>query len=261
MRIALAQLGSEPGDVDANVSIHCEFIEHAITREADLVVFPELSITGYEPSLARERMREFTAWQLTEFQRLSDSASIAVWFGAPTVGEASPRISIVAIRPHQLPSCYSKMHLHDDELPFFESGTGYTDLIKSEPRIGIAICYELSIPIHIETVFNHGARLLVASVAKTTRGLANAVPQLKQIATKKRCPVLMVNAIGRSDNFISGGNTAVWNEGGDLVAQLDEHSAGLLYFDVETSSAEVHYISDEATNKMLDRSLRRSVSK
>lgn len=237
MRIALAQLCSKPGDIEKNASVHCDLIKDAITKNADVVVFPELSITGYEPSLARGTMRDLRAWQFSEFQQLADSASITICFGAPIIGIASPRIGIVRIRPYQMPTCYSKMHLHVDELPFFEAGTEYTGLLGVGQPIGIAICYELSVPIHIETVFKYGARLLIASVAKSVAGVANAASQLKQIAMTYSCPVLMVNGIGPSENFISCGMSAVWNKDGSLITQLDDHSSGLLYFDEETSCA------------------------
>jgi predicted amidohydrolase len=232
MRIALAQIRSKPGDVDSNIATHRKFTEHAIDHQADVIVFPELSITGYEPTLARTKMRDAMDWRLTEFQRLSDSGTIQICFGAPLVGLTAPKIAAITVRPGQTQCCYSKMHLHADERPYFESGTEYTGVLPCKMPLGLAICYELSIPVHVETVFEHGAKVYVASVAKSAVGAANAMTHLKQTATEKNCYALMVNAVGPSDNFVSSGRSAVWNPRGDLLAELDDDHEGILYFDV-----------------------------
>ncbi|MFM7115644.1 MAG: carbon-nitrogen hydrolase family protein [Planctomycetota bacterium] len=237
MRVALAQIRSKPGDVDSNVATHRRFTEHAIDHQADVIVFPELSITGYEPTLARTKMREPIDWQLTALQHLSDSGSIQICFGAPLIGLAAPKIAAITVRPGKTHCCYSKMHLHADELPYFEAGAEYTGILPCKMPLGLAICYELSIPEHVETVFEHGAKLYVASVAKSAVGVTNAIPHLKRTATERNVHVLMVNGVGPSENFVSSGKSAVWNPHGELLAALDDDKEGILYFDAIDGTA------------------------
>ena len=54
MRIAVAQTKPVKGDMQHNVDQHKKLIAVAIANKADLVIFPELSITGYEPALAKD---------------------------------------------------------------------------------------------------------------------------------------------------------------------------------------------------------------
>ncbi|SFC70118.1 Carbon-nitrogen hydrolase [Zunongwangia mangrovi] len=54
MKIALAQLKSESGKVEVNIQKHLNFITKAAKAKANIVVFPELSLTNYEPRLAKE---------------------------------------------------------------------------------------------------------------------------------------------------------------------------------------------------------------
>lgn len=54
MKICLAQTKSEKGKVMKNIQNHLELVERAIELKSDLIVFPELSITNYEPELANE---------------------------------------------------------------------------------------------------------------------------------------------------------------------------------------------------------------
>ena len=53
MKLCIAQTTAAPGDVAINIANHCRWIERAIEHHADLIIFPELSLTGYEPTLAK----------------------------------------------------------------------------------------------------------------------------------------------------------------------------------------------------------------
>ena len=53
MKICIAQTKAVRGNVQENILNHIDKIERAIAHRADLIIFPELSITGYEPELAK----------------------------------------------------------------------------------------------------------------------------------------------------------------------------------------------------------------
>ena len=59
MRLFLGQTRPIKGDIHHNIENHTKFIELAISHRADMVVFPELSITGYEPTLAKELATDY----------------------------------------------------------------------------------------------------------------------------------------------------------------------------------------------------------
>ena len=54
MKIALVQARPVKGDIEANIAAHKRLIGLAVLNGADMIIFPELSITGYEPELANE---------------------------------------------------------------------------------------------------------------------------------------------------------------------------------------------------------------
>lgn len=54
MKIAIAQTRPFKGDISANIETHKKLIELAISYKADTIFFPELSVTGYEPELAKD---------------------------------------------------------------------------------------------------------------------------------------------------------------------------------------------------------------
>lgn len=54
MKISIAQIEAIKGDIEKNLDKHLQFIEAASSGQSDLIMFPELSLTGYEPGLAKE---------------------------------------------------------------------------------------------------------------------------------------------------------------------------------------------------------------
>jgi predicted amidohydrolase len=58
MKIGKAQIELTKGDIEKNIEIHKRWIKRAVAENADLVAFPELSLTGYEPALAGELAME-----------------------------------------------------------------------------------------------------------------------------------------------------------------------------------------------------------
>ena len=84
MRIAVAQTKPVAGDIPRNIEHHLRLIELALSVGAELVVFPELSITGYEPSLVEDLAVERDDHRFDAFQDISDARHVSIGIGAPT---------------------------------------------------------------------------------------------------------------------------------------------------------------------------------
>jgi hypothetical protein len=78
----------------------------------------------------------------------------------------------------------------------------------------------LSIAEHSENAFKNGAQIYIASVAKSLAGVEKAQKSLSDIANKYSMPVLLVNSIGKCDDFESAGKSSVWNNKGELITEL-----------------------------------------
>ena len=70
MKIGIVQIQPLKGKVDKNIKNHLWLIEHEITLNADVIIFPELSITGYEPQLAKELAKDIENNMFNSFQEL-----------------------------------------------------------------------------------------------------------------------------------------------------------------------------------------------
>lgn len=233
MKICVAQTRPVKGDIQSNIENHKKMINLAISNGAQVIVFPELSITGYEPELAKELATNKDDSRFDDFQLISDSSQITIGVGAPTKSDTGLCISMVIFQPHKPRMTYSKKYIHPDEEAFFISGQNFGCLPGTKPNIGLAICYELSIPEHSANAYKCGVEIYIASVAKTTEGVEKAAKSLSGIAGKYSMTVLMSNCVGHCDNFESAGKTSIWNNKGVLTGQLDGKTEGILMIDME----------------------------
>jgi 2-dehydropantoate 2-reductase len=243
MKICLAQLQASKGNVQSNIQHHIRLIKRAIKLNADLIVFPELSITGYEPELAKELSASIEDELFDPFQKLSDQNKITIGVGMPTPYKDGVRISLLIFQPNKNRLVYSKQILHDDELPYFVQGDTQEYITIDQTKIAFGICYESLQREHFINTHHNGAEIYIASVSKPNRGIEKANSHFPSIAKEFNTPVLMANSIGYCDNFMSAGQSAVWNKNGALLAQLDEENEGLILFDTNTETTIVEQIN------------------
>jgi predicted amidohydrolase len=232
MRISVAQTRPFKGDILRNIEAHLRLIELAARARADTIVFPELSITGYEPELAAGLATMAGDVQLDIFQTLCERYQMTIGVGMPTTEGAGVRITELIFQPGQPRQAYHKRYLHADEEPYFVCGSE-AGFLKGG-KIALAICYELSVPAHAEQAHKSGAEVYLVSVAKTKVGMDRAADTLADIARRYSMTVLVSNCVGHCDNFDCGGRSAVWNREGVLLGQLDEVEEGVLLLDTET---------------------------
>ncbi|MBC7829966.1 MAG: carbon-nitrogen hydrolase family protein [Chitinophagaceae bacterium] len=234
MKICVAQARPIKGDIPANIENHKKLVQLAVFNKADIIIFPELSITGYEPELSKELATDADDTRFDEFQAISDDREITIGIGAPTKDSAGVCITMIIFQPHQSRQTYSKQYLHADEEEFFSSGKSSIGLVGTPKNIAFAICYELSVPAHSENAFKSGAQIYIASVAKTAGGVEKAIKSLSDIANKYSMTVLMSNCVGQCEGSECGGKTSIWNDKGLLVGQLNDVCEGILIMNTDT---------------------------
>ncbi|MFM2302874.1 MAG: hypothetical protein RLZZ135_277 [Cyanobacteriota bacterium] len=233
MKICLAQTRPIKGEIDKNIETHKKFINLATCEGANIIFFPELSLTGYEPRLAKELATTQDDKRFDDFQKISNSHNITIMVGMPTKLNAEILISMVIFQPNQSRQTYSKNRLHPDEFRYFIHGQQQTILMIDNKKIAPAICYESLQFEHSEKAFNNGAEIYIASVAKSKNGVAKAFKHYPDIAKKYSMTVLMSNCLGLCDDFESVGRSSIWNKDGLLLGQLNETSEGILLYNTD----------------------------
>jgi len=242
MKICIAQTHSLKGKINKNIQNHLRIIERAIELHSDLIIFPELSITGYEPDLAKELATDVENNIFNPFQKLSNKNGITIGIGMPTNTVNGINISMLIFKPNKKSVVYSKQMLHSDELPYFVCGNTETCLNIKETKIAIGICYETLQREHFVKAKENGANIYIASVAKPKGGIEKAIKHYPKIAREFKTSILMSNSVGYCDNFMSVGQSAVWNKNGELIEQLDDLNQGILIYDTELDTTEIYQL-------------------
>lgn len=197
--------------------MHRRLAERAADEGAALVIFPELSLTGYSTSLTALDAMQPGDRALDPLAELARSRRIAIVAGAPI---ASPRglvIGSITFDADGTRGSYTKRYLHESETQAFAAGTGGPLLSVGGTPVGLAICAEVNHPAHFPDTVESGARLYAASCFLSPRGYEKDFLRLTTCTQILRVPALMSN-FADSPELESAGGTAAWDGEGRLLA-------------------------------------------
>lgn len=228
MILAAAQTKPKRGDIDANLLDHYRLIEVAVQNGAQLIAFPEMSITGYEREHAQKLAFQKEDSRLDHLKKLASQNNIIIVAGAPIQIGNEMFIGEFVIAPDSV-SIYTKQFLHEGEDEFFQSSFDYNPMITiEEQKISFAICADIDNPLHPESASKRATDIYIASIFFSPNGIPNAYRDLQNYAQKHKMNVLMSNFSGESWGYPSAGQSAFWNNKGELVGQMNDSDSGLL---------------------------------
>lgn len=216
-RIAAAQSCAVAGDVARNVLAHTRFITTARRAEVELLLFPELSLSGYEPARLRHCVMRPDDHRLAPIRELASETRMIIVVGAPLArhDSSAPAIAAFTFFPDGSTSVYAKQHLHPGEEQYAsvgEAGTRTHDLCGE--RYAVAICADTTHPQHPASAAAAGASLYLASVLVSETGYPADSATLQRHAATHRMAVLMSNHGGPSGGYQCAGRSAFWAPGG-----------------------------------------------
>lgn len=239
MKIAAAQIASIPGPIDANLAWHLSVARQAAAEGVDALLFPELSLTGYQTATIRALAIQTQDARLASLQTLSDDSGMLIAAGAPLSGPNGVEIALLVFRPNAVLTPYSKRLLHPDEQPFFTPGQTQRIYPCAGQMIAPAICFESLQPTHAREAAEAGATLYMASVAKSAAGMDAAWRHYAEVAQAFGMTVVMANCIGPADDYLGAGGSGIWRADGELLAQAPSQEQFLVIHDSSTGEASV----------------------
>lgn len=245
MILAVAQTKPKRGDIDSNLSDHYRLIDLALQNGAQLIAFPEMSITGYEREHAQKLAFKKDDSRLEHLKKLAVVNNITIVAGAPIQVESKLFIGEFIISPDNSVSVYTKQFLHEGEDQFFQSSFDYNPMITIDnQKISFAICADIDNPLHPENACKRATDIYIASIFFTPNGIPNAYRDLQNYAQKHKMNILMSNFSGESWGYPSAGQSAFWNNKGELVAQMNDSDSGLLLVEKHTDNWTSTLITD-----------------
>ncbi len=219
LTLAAAQTVSIPGDVAANIQRHLALMWAAAEQGVQCLVFPELSLTGYEPFLAADLAIDPQDAVLAPLRELARELRLTAVVGMPVrlASQTGVLIGALALGADGSVGVYTKQHLHPGEELAFAAGQGGEVLAFGDDRIALAVCADFSLASHPRQAAAAGATVYAASVLISEGGYAADSALLEDYAAEHGLLVLMANHGGPSGGWACAGRSAIWTADGNLL--------------------------------------------
>lgn len=232
IRATIAQLDPELGDVAANRETICDTLTAAAAVDTDIVVFPELALTGYHIQDDVEATTARAEAALEEI--LPYSADMVVVLGTPTPGPDAPYNSAVVLEDGERLGAYEKTHLYGVENPTFANGDAYPTFETHIGTIGVEICYDLEFPEVARQLALNGADLLVTISANMRPCELDQETYHRARALENAIPHILCNRVGMEHGEDYFGASGVVNARGRRVLSLGEDQAVTTTIEIPT---------------------------
>ena len=256
MRIALAQLNTTVGDIAGNEGLVLEAYRRGVEAQVELVLTPELSLTGYPPRdlLLRESFIRANQAALERLAAAVGEVGLIVGFvgenpvrpGRPLTNAAAllHRGRVVAIRTKTLLPTYDVF----DEDRYFEPASENGVIHWEGRRLGLTICEDIwnDAEFGVQRRYRPDpAAALVASGAQILINLSASPWQLgkeqrrsallRSLARRHQVPVVYCNLVGGNDELVFDGRSLAFNSAGGCLGEAAHFSSDFLIVDTEAS--------------------------
>ena len=246
LRVALAQVAPKLGDLNRNLDLHAQTLRQARRERADLVVFPELSLTGY---LLRDQVPEVAirtggGW-FRKVEVLSRRVDIVVGFVEEAAGHRYYNAAAYLSRGRLL-HVHRKVYLPTygmfDEGRDFAAGDQVRAFRTRFGPAGVLICEDLWHPMSAWLLAQQGAEILIAPSCGPTRGtrpgrgitsVAVWHDLLRVTAQFQTAFVVYVNRVGYEDGLNFGGGSTTVDPFGRIVGSLPPIEEGVAVIDLD----------------------------
>ncbi len=246
LRVTLAQLNPTIGDFEGNVRKAFEAIDFAEENESDIVVFPELFITGYPPEdlVLRTSFLKANLTALEKVVEYTTGKHVTVIIGFIDTADDAYN-SAAVIKNGLIVAKYYKQLLPNysvfDEQRYFKAGDKGLVLTFGSVKVGVNICEDIWSPIGpvSEEVFGGKAQVIINLSASP---YFSGKPQLRrEYLTKKaydhHCAIVYVNTVGGQDEIVFDGGSLVIDPAGNIFAQGKAFEEDIFTVDIDVEES------------------------
>lgn len=271
MRIGIAQINTTVGDIPGNTDRIIEAYQQLCQEGAELVVFPELVITGYPPRdlLFKRRFVPDNEAALLEIARHTENIPILLGFVETNSAKSGRNFFNAAAwcRGGQVYKVFRKTLLPSydvfDEDRYFEPANAPECIEYKGCKIGVTICEDIWTHPIVETRHRYGkdplktlaeekVDLIVNLSASPWHNEKNEIRStlITDAASQCNCPIIYCNMVGGNDELIFDGRSLVANEQGDVICAMEAFKEDFKVVDLENSHYQVSetYIQSEMSD-------------
>ena len=224
--VAAVQIESYLGDCERNADKHAEWVSRAAGEGADLVFFPECSLTGYTLDGVGDVTVRLADRRVEAVREVARECGIAVGFGLVEQGKpgGNPFVTYVVYSGQDMLE-YRKTHLGSSERDVFAQGDCLPVADIAGVCVGVQLCWEGRIPEIATTLRSRGTQLLLAPHASGLEGERRVRTWSRYLPARAldngmfviACNALRRNSAGR----LAGGGMAAYGPHGELLSSYD----------------------------------------
>lgn len=246
LKIAIGQLSPALGDLNKNLEKHYRLIEQAIENKADLILFPELSLTGY--SLKDATFDVAFDKEHPTFNKLKElSVKISISFGFVEMGNRHELYnSSLFLEDGRILAHHRKVYLPTygvfEEERYFSSGNRFKAYSSKLAKMGTLICEDIWHTSSGLILALDGATVILVSAAGLTRGTSkDDKPEniiawetlIKSMAISTTSYVVFANRVGVEDGLVFWGGSEVVQPTGKTIAKAGYYNEELLITEID----------------------------
>lgn len=243
MKIALGQLDMVWEDKEATLKKVEKMIETASTGGAKLIIFPEMTLTGFSMNLKQMGEPPESSWSVEQMRRLALQYNLAVGFGwaalpSPGKEKGTNRFTLINERGEILGE-YSKLHpfRYGGEADVFQGGDRIVTVPFQGRCLGLFVCYDLRFPEIFQLASRKADILLVIANWPAVRR-DHWMTLLRARAMENQCYMVGVNCVGSRDGLEYSGDSMAVDVVGNVLASLS-YQEGVLLCELEDRAWEL----------------------
>ena len=224
MKVAAAQISCSLGDPKANLLKVRDFCRRGRDGGVELIVFPEMTDTGYSMSVIQAHANSWTSGFIPELQEIAANLSIAIVCGVSERDGTSIYNSLVLVDQHgKIAAKYRKTHLYAvapvEEEKCFVSGDTFASFALDSLRFGLSICYDLRFPeMYRKLVVEQNVGVLIVSSAWPFPRIEHLRTLAVARAIENQSYVILANRVGVDDGVTCCGISAIIDPYGITLA-------------------------------------------
>jgi NAD+ synthase (glutamine-hydrolysing) len=247
LRLALCQMNATVGDLEGNAGLIRAGIERALHAQANIVLFPELALTGYPPEdlLLREHFLADTRVHLDELA--STVEAIVVIVGFPERAQGGVFNSAAILASGEVQTVYRKVHLPNygvfDEQRYFKSGVcGGTTIAVCDQEVGVTVCEDLWVAGPPATAEAESGAHLIVNISASPYHAGKGLERERLFAQRARetgSHIAFCAMVGGQDELVFDGHSFVLDPSGETIARAAQFESDLLVCDLDSPKHEV----------------------
>ena len=238
MKVSVAQISCSLGDPKANLSKVQDFSRRAKEAGAELIIFPEMTDTGYSMPVIQKHADDWKTGFVARLQEIANQLSIAIVIGvSEREGSSIYNSQVLVDAKGDIVAKYRKTHLYAvapvEEQTCFAPGDTFASVALGKLRIGFSICYDLRFPeMYRKPTIEQKVGAFIVSSAWPFPRVEHFRTLAMARAIENQSYVVASNRVGKDDDLWFCGSSAIIDPRGVVIAAASADREELIHADL-----------------------------